>query len=155
MHCNNDSPESLSPIRSFLIDSGACEPCVRLAVQNYFNAGACSLRTSVTHNAKRFAQKKLSPKRACGERQSRRKSLFHRTLCNFIETRANFCRVLHACGIRRVSVSKDRVTACRKCLMCTVCQAVTFFFSLCCSKPDVSACRFATRADATPAMIHG
>ena len=57
--------------------------------------------------------------------------------------------------IQFVSLLENCVAACRKPLAYTFDQAVTFFFSLRCSKPSASACRFATRADATPAMFHG
>ena len=107
-----------------------------------------------TVNAKcdAFRAKILSQKRAQGGHRLLQNSLFHNGFCNSVGVRTNLSRVARVC-IQLVRLSENCVAACRKPLACTFDQAVTFFFSLRCSKPSASACRFATRADATPAMF--
>jgi hypothetical protein len=98
LHCNNDPPESLSPIRSFLIDSGASEPLRAVGCAKLF--GCAHMHAANTVNAKcdAFRAKIQSQKRAQGGHRLLQNSLFHNGFCNSVGVRTNFRRALYACA---------------------------------------------------------
>ena len=91
-----ESPESLDPIRSFLIDSGCLKALRTVICAKLFHRADVLIVNSVNLNCSAHCTRNSSPMTRCVQPLSLYKSLFHRIFFNFPQTAQKFATTIES-----------------------------------------------------------